>query len=238
MKTAIGYVRVSTREQAREGISMDVQETAIRAYCRLRGLALAEVIRDPAESTVRPLARRPGGARLAEIVKAGGAEHVIGFKLCRLFRDVLDCRTHVDQWDRDGVAFHLVDLGGQTIDTSTAMGKFALTVLAAAAEMEREKIRENTQAALDYKRARGERVAGRVPYGFRLAATGATTGPGSGRLERHPAEQRVIQRVKGLRTRGWAVRAIARKFNDESVPNRGKRWHPTTVQRLLMREAA
>ena len=238
MKTAIGYVRVSTREQAREGISLDVQETAIRAYCRLRGLTLVDVIRDPAESTVRPLAQRPGGACLAETVARGSAQHVIGFKLCRLFRDVLDCRTHVDQWDRDGVAFHLVDLGGQTIDTSTAMGKFALTVLAAAAEMERDKIRENTQAAMDWKRARGERVAGRVPYGYRLAGTGATTGPGAGRLEKHPAEQRVISRIKGLRTRGWAVRAIAQRLNDESVPNRDKRWHPTTVQRLLRREAA
>ena len=238
MDSAIGYVRVSTREQAIQGISLDVQEAAIRAYCRLKGLALAEVIRDPAESTVRPLARRPGGARLAESVATGDARHVIGFKLCRLFRDVLDCRTHVDQWDRDGVAFHLVDLGGQTIDTSTAMGKFALTVLAAAAEMEREKIRENTQAALDFKRARGERVAGPVPYGYRLAETGATTGKGSGLLEKNPDEQRIVTRIKNLNTRGWAVRAIAKLLNAEHIPARGRCWHPTTVQRLLQREAA
>ncbi|MEO5358745.1 MAG: recombinase family protein, partial [Nitrospirae bacterium YQR-1] len=37
---AIGYVRVSTIEQATEGISLDNQKAKIRAYCELNGLTL------------------------------------------------------------------------------------------------------------------------------------------------------------------------------------------------------
>ena len=43
---AIGYIRVSTEEQSREGISLDMQATKIRAYCELNDLELTEII-DP-----------------------------------------------------------------------------------------------------------------------------------------------------------------------------------------------
>ncbi len=36
-KTAIGYVRVSTQEQATEGVSLDLQRDKLRAYCKLHG---------------------------------------------------------------------------------------------------------------------------------------------------------------------------------------------------------
>ena len=52
---AVGYVRVSTEEQAREGVSLNAQERALDAYCALRGLQLAQVVRDPGVS---------GGTRL------------------------------------------------------------------------------------------------------------------------------------------------------------------------------
>jgi DNA invertase Pin-like site-specific DNA recombinase len=234
-ETAIALVRVSTQEQADRGISLEVQEEAVRSYCALKGLRLIHVHKEAGESTIKPLARRSGGKQVLAALRENRASHVVAYKLDRLFRDVLDCRTHVDQWDHDGVALHLVDLGGQTLDTSTAMGKFAITVLAAAAELERGKIRENTKAALEHKKSKGLRT-GRVPFGFRLAESGRHDGKGKGSLEKDPDEQRILRRIKGLRTRGWAIRAIAKKLNDEGIANRGRPWYPTTVARLLQRK--
>jgi DNA invertase Pin-like site-specific DNA recombinase len=34
---AIGYIRVSTEDQAREGISLEAQQARIEAYCGERG---------------------------------------------------------------------------------------------------------------------------------------------------------------------------------------------------------
>lgn len=49
------------------------------------------------------------------------------------------------------------------------MGKMFLTMAAGFAEMERNLIAERTRAALERKRERGERLGGRLPYGFELA---------------------------------------------------------------------
>ncbi len=38
-------------------------------------------------------------------------------------------------WDKTGVALHLLDMGGQTVDTGSAMGRFFMTVMAGAAEL-------------------------------------------------------------------------------------------------------
>ena len=45
-KTAIGYVRVSTQEQATEGVSLDAQRDRLRAYCKLHAIKLIDIKAD------------------------------------------------------------------------------------------------------------------------------------------------------------------------------------------------
>lgn len=47
----------------------------------------------------------------------------------------------------------------------------------------------------------------------------------------------MIELVTDLRESGLSIRAIAAQLNDDDVPARGTRWHPTTVSRLLKRAA-
>jgi DNA invertase Pin-like site-specific DNA recombinase len=47
---AIGYIRVSTEEQAKEGISLENQRAKIQAYCKLHDFELDEVIEDAGKS--------------------------------------------------------------------------------------------------------------------------------------------------------------------------------------------
>ena len=42
-KTAIGYVRVSTQEQATEGVSLDAQRDKLRAYCKANDIKLIDI---------------------------------------------------------------------------------------------------------------------------------------------------------------------------------------------------
>src|SRR5687768_2282197 len=96
---AVGYVRVSTEEQAREGVSLEAQEAKLHAYCALQGLELVRIYRDEGISAGKPLASRPeGGALLAELARTG-ARHVIALKLDRLFRDAVDCLRTAREWD-------------------------------------------------------------------------------------------------------------------------------------------
>jgi len=42
----IGYIRVSTEDQAREGVSLEAQQARIEAYCFAKGWNLLEVKAD------------------------------------------------------------------------------------------------------------------------------------------------------------------------------------------------
>ena len=44
--TVIGYVRVSSEEQAASGLSLEAQRERIRAYCVARGWELADIVTD------------------------------------------------------------------------------------------------------------------------------------------------------------------------------------------------
>lgn len=227
MRRVLGYVRVSTEEQAREGLSLDAQREQLAAYAQMRGLELVEILADEGISAGKPLHTRPAGARLLERLKAKEAEAVVAYKLDRLFRHTLDCLQVVESWHERDVALHLVDMGGQAIDTSSAMGRFFLTIMAGVAEMERNLTRERITLAMRYKVERGE-FTGVAPLGFRPDEEGKL-------LVADDAEQEVVARIRALRAAGCSIRTIAAKLNEEGWPARGERWHKTSVERLLAR---
>jgi DNA invertase Pin-like site-specific DNA recombinase len=163
----MGYVRVSTQEQAGQGVSLDAQEARIRAYAIMRGLDLVAVVTEAGVSAGRyTLDEREGGARVLAAVHRGEVRHVIALKLDRLFRNTIDCLTTVQAWDRAGVSLHLVDMGGASLDTASAMGRMFLTMAAGFAEMERNLTAERTAAALSRKREKGEKTGGSIPFGY------------------------------------------------------------------------
>jgi DNA invertase Pin-like site-specific DNA recombinase len=71
--TAVLYLRVSTQEQATEGISLAAQDAKLRAYCTLRGLDIVRVIVEGGVSGGKPLADRDGGQELLTLVRRAGA---------------------------------------------------------------------------------------------------------------------------------------------------------------------
>lgn len=224
MKEALAYVRVSTTEQAREGVSLDAQEDRIRAYCQMSGLSLVTVIREEGISAAKPLAGRPGGQQITGAVTAKRIGHVVALKLDRLFRDAVDALNQTRAWDRAGVALHLVDMGGQTLNTATAMGRMFLTMTAAFAELERNLIAERTQAALLYKKSK-RLVYGAIPYGF------SRNGDSLKAIE---VELNIVRQVKRWTARGWSLRKITDALDRRKVRTKhGRRWHASTIRSIL-----
>ena len=124
------------------------------------------------------------------------------------------------------MALHLVDLGGQPVDTGSAVGRFFFLMLAGVAETERNLIRERTKAALAHEAARGRRV-GTVPLGFKV-------GP-DGLLVVDEDERLAVEGMLALRASGLSIRQVGAALNRAGVPARGARWHPTTVARIVGR---
>ncbi len=227
---AIGYTRCSTHEQADSGLGLDVQTERIRAYCMLKGLVVLDIITDAGVSGGKSLASRDGGQELLNTIRKRKADAVVMLKLDRMFRNAGDCLTTVEKWERSGVALHVVDLGGNAIDTTSAAGRFMLVILAGAAEMERNLTRERTRSAMAVKRANGQRV-GAVPYGFDVADDGVTLVP-------NEAEQAVIQDIRAMRSKGLTLERIAEALTEGGVPTktgRSRRWTHQAIARIISR---
>ena len=200
MLDAIGYVRVSTNEQADHGVSLDSQHESLMAYALLQKLNLVEVVIEDAISGSVPLADRPGGRRLLELVGKKKARQVIAIKLDRLFRDAADALAQTGIWDKSGITLHLIDVGGQAINTSSAMGRMFLTMMAGFAEIERNLIAERTAAALAHKKSKLQ-VYAPTPLGF--MRQGDKLVPDAG-------EQRTVRRILDLRGRGREILRLDR----------------------------
>ena len=84
----VGYVRVSTVEQASEGMSLDAQERRITAWCEAQGAELIEIVRDEGVSGTKLLADRQGGRGIAHLLEARrpNADAVVVVRMDRLGR--------------------------------------------------------------------------------------------------------------------------------------------------------
>jgi DNA invertase Pin-like site-specific DNA recombinase len=223
-KRAVAYVRVSTEEQARGGVSLDAQTERLEAYCRLAGLELLAIIREEGVSGAKPLDARAGGKDMLALIRGKKVAHVLSLKLDRLFRDTEDALRQTRAWDKAGIALHLVDLGGQTFCSATAMGRFFLGLLAGVAELERNLISERTATALAHMK-RHHRAYGPVAFGWERQGDD---------LIALAAEQAVIQQMRRWRDSERSFRDIAKALNEQHVPTKGGgRWHASVVNKIL-----
>jgi DNA invertase Pin-like site-specific DNA recombinase len=159
--------------------------------------------------------------------------HVLALKLDRLFRGAADALNQTKAWDKGGLALHLVDLGGQTLNTASAMGRFFLNVMAGFVELERNLIAERTGAAMKHKKAHREAYSP-TPFGLR---------PGGDTLTENPQELQIVAHIREWRKAGWSLGQIAWELIRRGIPiKRGSAWYPATGKYLLenplYREAA
>ena len=222
----VGYIRVSTQEQATEGYSLAAQEAKLRAYAELYDLELVAIETDAGQSG--KTMDRPGLERCLEALRAGTADSLLVSKLDRLTRSVADMAKLIDEFfgDKAPCKATLFSVADQ-IDTRTAGGRLVLNVLVSVAQWERETIAERTKTALEQKKAMGEYAGGTRPFGFELDGT---------RLVAIPGEQDAITLILDLREQGRTLREIAAELTERGIETkRGGRWHIQTVKNILNR---
>lgn len=218
------YVRVSTEEQAKEGVSLDAQEERLRGYCMMSGLSIVATIREEGVSGKIALSHRPGGREMLRLVRGKEAQHIVGMKLDRLFRDAEDCLRQTREWDKAGVVLHLLDLGGQAVSTSSAMGRMMLTMVSAFAELERNLIAERTTSALQHMK-RQRQAYSPTPYGYQRDGD---------RLIPDEQELAVVARIQAMSTEGASLRRIVRRLNGEGILSKtGGQWHSSAIWYVL-----
>lgn len=222
----LGYCRVSTVGQARDGVSLDEQRQRIGKYAEAHGYGLVGFETDAGASGKSM--NRPAFQRALRRLRDGEADGLVAVKLDRISRSIRDVIDLVGRADREGWALHSL---GERLDTSSAVGRFAVHLFGALAELERAQIGERTRSALDELRRQGRRVSGKPPFGYAFKA---------GRLVEEPGEQRTLARILELRRAGHGAKSIARTLNGEGSPNSrtGSGWSHGTIGHVLRRLGA
>jgi DNA invertase Pin-like site-specific DNA recombinase len=116
-KKAIGYVRVSTQEQATEGVSLDTQRDKLRSYCKSNNIKLIDILAD--EGVSGSTLERPGLQAALHLISRGRANTLIVAKLDRLSRSLRDVCTLVEDFFTDE-CYHLLSVCGMVNTHSAA----------------------------------------------------------------------------------------------------------------------
>jgi putative DNA-invertase from lambdoid prophage Rac len=197
-----GYARVSTARQANEGESLDVQRRQIEGYCLMHGMTLDQVVVEEGVSGSIPINERlAGGALFAKLVMG---DVLIAPKLDRVFRSALDALQTVETLKNKGVSLHLLDLGGDI--SGNGLSKLFLTIAAAFAEAERDRLRERVSQVKADQKARGRFLGGSIPFGFRVV---------DGELVADEHEHEAIREMVALKAQGKSLRIIAQEMGSK-----------------------
>lgn len=155
----VGYIRGSTEEQKN---TIEAQTTSIARYCTGLGLDLRQTFSDSGISGSSTFMERPAVLEMLAFMRELEIRQIVFTKLDRAFRSVRDCVLTLDEWASNGVAFHIIE---QKIDTSNAMGRAFLQIMAVLAELENGQRSERQGAAFASMRSTGQRT-GAVSYGW------------------------------------------------------------------------
>lgn len=233
----VGYLRVSTDEQAAHGSGLEVQRDTVAAWIRSRGHELVGWYTDEGVSGSLGMVDRPG---LADAIGAVAgppdrrtADGLVVSCLDRLSRD------HISQ---EQLLRSIWDCGAQLFSCSPAEEAWCKPddpddparalirmVLGAVAQYERSKIRQRMRAGRRRRLEQTGWAGGPLPYGFGQRLSDGTLVP-------DPEESEVLARILERRREGAGSKRIAAELNAAGIPTRhGKAWEESTIRRLWAR---
>lgn len=233
----VAYTRVSTDQQAEEGISLQYQKEQCEAWCKARGYVLVELITD--EGASGKTLERDGVKRALKIVagkhsvdepKTRGKKRTTSGegwillvpKFDRLTRRLIDLLRIMELSQEQGwVLVSITD----NVDTSTVMGRLMFNMLGMVSEWERDAISDRTKMALRAKRARGGYAGGALPVGKMVTADGM--------LVDNEKEMQTVARARQLRSEGMPLRNIGEQLILEGfLPRKSKKWSASSIHAM------
>ncbi len=241
-KRAVLYARVSTDEQAKEDkTSIETQIEECRKYAERIGYPIVAEFREDYTGTL-PMADRPEGKKLTDMLTRREADAVIARRVNRLSRDVVDLMVTARQWLRADIEIHIAQHGRRVEREDDIVFMFE----GWQGTQERKDIVERATEAL-YNKARNGRVVGtgNAPYGYRY---------GKGCLIIVEEEAGVVRLIFKWYTEGdergkpLPLHAISRRLSELKIPTavesgrKGARkrgagiWNDSTVRGILMSE--
>lgn len=217
---AYGYCRVSTQEQGRSGLGLESQRSIIETFAQAHGIALLGFSEEVQTGKGQDaLARRPKLAALLKQCKREKAALIVA-RTSRLARNVAFGSSILEA----PVRFIACDAG---LDAD----RFNLHIRMAIDEQERQRISEQTKAALQAAKRRGQRLGNPSTHSLQAAREkGLVTIQEAARA----FAASMLPMIRGYQEQGLGLRRIAEELNRRAVPTyRGSgAWTATQLSRI------
>lgn len=220
------YIRVSTEEQAAEGYSISAQKEKLKAYCNAQDWEDFKFYVDEGRSA-KDL-KRPLLQEMLSHIKKGLIDTVLVYRLDRLTRSVVDLHNLLSLFDEHDCSFKSAT---EVYDTSSAMGRFFITIISSVAQFERENTSERVSFAMAEKARLGEYVPS-APFGFDKGK--------EGKLIINEKEKEIYLDIVDKILRGYSLRQTCAYLDSIGVKTRRSTdmWKVTTLRWILNNTAA
>ena len=220
---AVIYSRVSTDEQAKEGVSLDNQLQKCRLQAEINDFTIIDEIQDAGRSA-KSIQGREGLNQVITLVKSKKINAVIIYKLDRLTRNVSDLNMLIQLFNKYNVSLISVR---DSLDTQSASGRMVINLLGVISQWERETISERTSEAMSYLKSQGRKVSKHIPFGYRMV---------DNVIVKDEAEWEVVERIHAMREGGASFPEIAKAVNDTGLkPREGGTFQFYTVRKIYLR---
>jgi site-specific DNA recombinase len=221
------YARVSTTEQAVEGVSIEAQLAHLNAYAVSQNWQVTGEDVDAGYTGGDD--NRPGLRHLLMDAKRGEFNVIAVAKLDRFFRNLRLLLNYLHELEQLGIKFVST---GEMLDTSTPYGKFAVQIMGVIAEFERGRIGERIREGRQFRTSQGKWTSGQTPYGYKWL-------PKEQRWEIIEAEARIIRCIYHLYLdEKTGTVHIHDRLNKEGLRTReGFLWHYSIVLKILSNAA-
>jgi site-specific DNA recombinase len=226
MKT-LAYIRISNSGQAETGFSIQNQKDRIVAYCAYNGFDTPVFFAD--EGFTGRNQNRPGLQQLINTIETEKVENVIIYALTRLGRNTIQTLQLIEKFNKKGIFLHSLS---EKLDTSTAIGKFFVTTIAALAQLESDQISERTSSVLLNKKSKLETYS-QAPYGLRIIGREVKDGKviHAGSLIPDQTESPVI---KIIFDRNTYPEEIKNFLNSQNIkPKKANQWSRNNIVNIL-----
>lgn len=220
MNVAI-YVRVSTEEQAQEGYSIRAQLNRLEAYAKSQDWTIVKKYIDEGQSA-KDMNRTDLKKMLRDLEK-GLFNCVLVYRLDRLTRSVLDLYKMLKIFENHNVKFKSAT---EVYDTTTAMGRLFITLVAALAQWERENLGERVRFGLNQKAKEGKWAINIAPFGYDRDGD---------YLIVNESESTIVKKIFELYLTGkYGIGKIAKELNNKGLKTKsGSKWNFSSIHYVL-----
>ncbi|MCE5286070.1 MAG: recombinase family protein [Pelosinus sp.] len=224
------YVRVSTEEQAEHGYSIDAQLDKLRQHCKLYNHVIVYEYVDRGISG-KEMTKRHELQKLLRDAEQGLFDEVLVWKINRMSRNTKDLLEIVEQLNKNNVYFRSFS---ESFDTASPMGKFALQMMGAVGELERNTIVENVKLGMKQRAKMGYRNGGScLGYKSIEVASGELKNKKT-TLEIVPEEAAIITKIFDLYVSGRGFRSIANQLNHEGCKTKkGNAFATDSIREII-----